>query len=359
MKNLNLKTFFIIAIILIVILLLIRQYSNNESEYNSIDEHQAVEYEIKDANKRVIYLAGGCFWGVEHYFQQLPGIGKVTSGYANGNSVETSYRQLSTTDHAETVEIYYDISVISLEEILLRYFKIIDPTSVDRQGNDFGRQYRTGIYYMAEEDLARIEKIMAYEENIYGELAVEVEPLQHFVIAEDYHQDYMIKNPNGYCHINMSLLNEPLFEEDYETLSDEDIRKKLDESSYHVMIENGTERAYSSELNDTFAKGIYVDKITGEPLFSSRDKFESGCGWPAFSRAITTEKIVSQQDDSYGMNRIEVSSSLSGGHLGHVFDDGPREKGGLRYCINGLALEFIPLEKMDELGYSDYKLFVD
>ncbi len=359
MRNSYLKLFFIIVIIGIIFFFISGQYSIDQGENDIIDENQMMEYEIKEGNKRIIYLAGGCFWGVEHYFQQLPGVGKVTSGYANGHSVETSYRQLSTTDHAETVEIYYDISVISLEEILLRYFKIIDPTSVDRQGNDFGRQYRTGIYYVAEEDLVTIEKIMAYEKDIYGEMAVEVEPLQHFVIAEDYHQDYMIKNPNGYCHVNMSLLNEPLFEEDYDILSDETIRKKLDESSYQVMIENGTERAFSSELNDNDDKGIYVDKITGEPLFSSRDKFDSGCGWPSFSRAITTDKLVSQRDDSYGMNRVEVSSSLSGGHLGHVFDDGPREKGGLRYCINGLALEFIPFDKMDELGYSDYKLFVD
>lgn len=310
-------------------------------------------------NYKTIYLAGGCFWGVEAYFKKINGIVSTIVGYANGNTNDTNYTHLKETGHAETIKIIYDFSLVSLEEILLHYFRIIDPKSVNKQGNDVGRQYRTGIYYTNEKDLKIIEKIMNYETKLHGELAVEVLPLENFVKAEEYHQDYLYKNPGGYCHVNLALTSEPLFNEDYSNPDLEEQKKLLDEISYKVMRENKTEQPHSSTLNNEYRKGIYVDKLTGEPLFSSSEKFEAGCGWPSFSKSIMSDTLNYKNDTSFSMNRIEVRSRLGDNHLGHVFNDGPTEKGGLRYCINGSSLRFIRLEDMDKEGYSDYKIFVE
>ncbi len=328
----------------------------NESE-NKVSE---LRLESTDKNNiKTIYLAGGCFWGVEGYFSQIEGVVATDVGYANGKTGETSYRELKKTEHAETVKVDYDMSIVSLEELLLHYFRIIEPTSVNKQGNDRGIQYRTGVYYVYENDLEVIEKIFKYQENIHGKLAVEKEALKNFILAEDYHQDYLKNNPNGYCHINLNQAKEPLFIEDYKNKSDEELKKELDEISYAVLREKDTEIAGSSELNKEYRKGIYVDKITGEPLFASKDKFDAGCGWPSFSKPILSDKINYLEDDSYGMNRVEVRSNGGDNHLGHVFDDGPKEKGGLRYCINGAALVFIPYEEMKEKGYENYMIFCE
>lgn len=309
-------------------------------------------------NIKVIYLAGGCFWGTEAYFKKLKGIAKTLVGYANGDSDETSYEIVARTDHAETVKIYYDFSRISLTEILLHYFRIINPKSINRQGNDMGRQYRTGIYW--EEGDTKSEEIVRdfikYEEEKIGRLAVEISPLKNFVKAEDYHQDYLDKNPGGYCHVNLSRAEDPIIDDDRKFL--EDKRDYLDELSYNVMAKAGTERPFTSKLNDEYRRGIYVDKLSKKPLFASSDKFESGCGWPSFSRPIVSNYLDENVDTSFGMVRTEVKSISSDSHLGHVFGDGPIDRGGLRYCINGAALEFIPYEEMDEKGYSDYKIFV-
>ena len=309
-------------------------------------------------NIKVIYLAGGCFWGTEAYFKRLRGIAKTLVGYANGDSDKTSYEIVARTDHAETVKIYYDFSRISLTEILLHYFRIINPKSINRQGNDMGRQYRTGIYW--EEGDSESEEIVRdfikYEEEKIGKVAVEISPLKNFVKAEDYHQDYLDKNPGGYCHVNLSRAEDPIIDDDRKFL--EDKRGQLDDLSYNVMAKAGTERPFTSKLNNEYRRGIYVDKLSKKPLFASSDKFESGCGWPSFSRPIVSNYLDENVDRSFGMVRTEVRSLSSDSHLGHVFDDGPSDKGGLRYCINGAALEFIPYEEMDERGYSDYKIFV-
>lgn len=315
---------------------------------------EKLENESKE-NLDNIYLAGGCFWGLEEYFKRIDGIVETEVGYANGKSDETDYNKLKETDHAETVKLTYDKSIISLDEILLRYFKVIDPTSINKQGNDIGRQYRTGVYYTNKSDIETIERIFDYEEQLHGKLEVEKEALRNFIKAEDYHQDYLEKTPSGYCHINLATADEALFDDNFKLPDDKTLKNILDEQSYRVLKNGDTERAFTSDLNDEYRKGIYVDKATGEPLFSSSDKFNSGCGWPSFSKPITTNKIEYKDDDSHGMNRIEVRSK--GGHLGHVFNDGPKDKGGLRYCINGASLKFIPYEKMDEEGYSDYKVF--
>lgn len=326
--------------------------SSNDSSHDEVLTREDLP---KSSNLSEIYLAGGCFWGVEGYFKKIAGVIDTDVGYANGKSSDTNYKKISRTDHSETVKLTYDPDVVSLQDILEYYFRIIDPTSVNKQGNDEGRQYRTGIYFTNENDKLIIDEIIRQKQEGYDKkIAVEVEPLRNFVLAEDYHQDYLDKNPGGYCHINIGLANEPLAsKKDVLTKDKKDLKDKLSEEEYKVTQENQTERPFSSEYDDFDEPGIYVDKISGEPLFSSRDKYDAGCGWPSFTKPIGGN-INYRGDKSHNMDRVEVRSRRADSHLGHVFNDGPKDKGGVRYCINGAALRFIPLSKMEEEGYGDY-----
>ena len=301
-----------------------------------------------------IYLAGGCFWGLEEYFSRIEGVKKTTVGYANGQVESTNYQLIHQTDHAETVHLIYDEERVSLREILLYYFRVIDPLSVNKQGNDVGRQYRTGVYYTDEGDKAVIEQVFAEQEKQLGQkIAVELEPLRHYVLAEDYHQDYLKKNPGGYCHINVNDAYQPLVDPgQYEKPTDAELKEQLTQEQYQVTQHSATERPFQNAYNATFEEGIYVDVTTGEPLFFAGYKFESGCGWPSFSRPIAREVLRYYEDKSHGMERIEVRSRSGNAHLGHVFTDGPESAGGLRYCINSAALRFIPKEKMEAEGYA-------
>jgi peptide methionine sulfoxide reductase msrA/msrB len=224
---------------------------------------------------------------------------------------------------------------------------------MDQQGNDRGVQYRTGIFYTDDSEVAVIEEAIAEEQEKYSDpIAIEVEPLVHYFIAEEYHQDYLMKNPNGYCHINLSLANDVIIDEArYTKPSDEVLRETLTDIQYAVTQENQTESAFTNEYHDSTEVGLYVDVATGEPLFSSRDKFDSGCGWPSFTKPIVPEVVTYIEDNSYNMTRVEVRSRVGGGHLGHVFEDGPEELGGLRFCINSASIRFIPLAEMEESGY--------
>ena len=301
-----------------------------------------------------IYLAGGCFWGLEEYFSRIEGVEETTVGYANGQVGSTNYQLIHQTDHAETVHLVYDEKRVSLREILLYYFRVIDPLSVNKQGNDVGRQYRTGVYYTDQADKAVIEQVFAEQEKQLGQkIAVELEPLRHYVLAEDYHQDYLKKNPGGYCHINVNDAYQPLVDPSpYEKPTDAELKEQLTQEQYQVTQHSATERPFHNAYNATFEEGIYVDVTTGEPLFFAGDKFESGCGWPSFSRPIAREVLRYYEDKSHGMERIEVRSRSGNAHLGHVFTDGPESAGGLRYCINSAALRFIPKEKMEAEGYA-------
>ena len=300
-----------------------------------------------------IYLAGGCFWGLEEYFSRISGALQTSVGYANGQVETTNYQLIKETDHAETVQVVYDEKAVSLREILLYYFRVIDPLSVNQQGNDRGRQYRTGIYYLEEADLPTINTVVREQELLIGrKIAVEVEKLRHYILAEDYHQDYLKKNPGGYCHIDVRDAEKPLIDAaNYEKPSQAVLRENLSEESYRVTQEAATEAPFSNAFDQTFEEGIYVDITTGEPLFFAKDKFASGCGWPSFSRPISKELIHYYQDLSHGMERIEVRSRSGNAHLGHVFTDGPQELGGLRYCINSASLRFIAKDEMEEAGY--------
>lgn len=318
-----------------------------------------------------IYLAGGCFWGTEHFLKQVPGVIDTETGYANSRVNDPGYRLVctGTTGAAETVKVVYDPDRVSLPFLLDLYFKTIDPTSLNRQGNDRGTQYRTGIYYTDPADRKVAEEALKGLARRYDTpLAVEVKPLENFYEAEDYHQDYLDNNPSGYCHIDPALFrmarqahdpsagkstgNSAAETPEFKRKSREQLKKELTPLQYEVTQNSATERPYANEYDDEFRKGIYVDVTTGQPLFVSTDKFQSGCGWPAFSRPIDPDLLEEVRDTSHGMVRTEVRSKLGDAHLGHVFPDGPRETGGMRYCINSASLRFIPLDRMAAEGYS-------
>lgn len=312
-----------------------------------------------------LYLAGGCFWGVEGYFRQLPGVKDTDVGYANGNKAHTTYEALKETDHAETVEIQFDRHLLSVDELLDHYFRIIDPTSINQQGNDRGRQYRTGIYYpegIDTELIAHIkDRLAALEKRLKKKVQIELAPLHDWVRAEEYHQDYLEKVPSGYCHIDLSLAQQPLDHryEDYQKPDDQTLKETLTADQYEITQNDGTDVPHAHPYDQQFVPGLYVDIVSGEPLFSSRDKFDAGCGWPSFSKPIRTDTLQMKKDATLAPRiRVEVRSKHADSHLGHVFDDGPKKLGGLRYCIDGSALRFIPLEKMEEEGYGDYIPYV-
>lgn len=307
-----------------------------------------------------IYLAGGCFWGTEHFLKQIRGVESTEAGYANGNTKNPTYEEVchNNTGFAETVKVVYNPQEVSLGLILDLYFKTIDPTSINRQGNDRGSQYRTGIYYTNPADLPVIRNaISALEKNYVKPIVVEVEPLKNFYKAEGYHQDYLDKHPGGYCHISpqlFELARRANAQTTYKKKDDATLRSILSPEQYAVTQKSATEPAFHNEYWQEKREGIYVDVTTGEPLFVSTDKFDSGCGWPSFSKPIDKNLIEEKLDASHGMIRMEVRSKTGDAHLGHVFTDGPKDKGGLRYCINSASLRFIPKEKMKAEGYGAY-----
>ena len=337
--------------------------SNNKKNLKEMENQKDMEKEnySKDDLKK-IYLAGGCFWGVEEYMQRIYGVYDAVSGYANGKVNNPTYKTVSSgkSGYAETVEVTYDSKKIKLEDLLNHYFKIIDPTSLNKPGNDRGSQYRTGIYYVDDSDKEVIDKVMNFQAKKYSEkIVVENMKLKNFTVAEDYHQDYLRKNPNGYCHIDLSKASEVVIDPaKYPKPSDDDLKRKLTDIQYRVTQKNETESSFSNEYWDNKEKGIYVDVATGEPLFSSSDKFDSGCGWPSFSKPIAKDVVTYREDKSYNMNRNEVRSRSGDSHLGHVFNDGPKELGGLRFCINSASIKFIPLKDMEDRGYGYLKHLV-
>ncbi len=313
---------------------------------------------VKEDGIGVIYLAGGCFWGLQKLMKTIPGVITTTSGYANGDpSLRPTYREVCTgrTGYRETMRVEYREDKISLDAILFSFFAAIDPTVKNRQGNDIGSQYQTGIYYTDEGSEAVVAHVSAIERSRHKIFAVETGPLKSFYDAEEYHQDYLDKNPMGYCHITPEeikmagkMIIDPV---KHRRPTDDEIRKKLTAEQYHVAVESGTEPPFMNEYWGHKEKGIYVDIITGEPLFSSKDKFESPCGWPAFSKAIDPNTVVYLKDDSFGMRRTEVRSRAGNSHLGHVFYGDPDSPNGVRFCINSLSLRFIPFAEMEKEGY--------
>jgi peptide methionine sulfoxide reductase msrA/msrB len=351
-------SFYIFIIVLVAIFLNYPGLNLWQRAFPAEDElldnpNRYVEYEGRELTD--IWLAGGCFWGVEAYMSRVYGVAEVTSGYANGRTENPTYRDIATTGHAETVHIRYDTQRVSLEDLLFHYFRIVDPTLLNRQGNDAGEQYRTAIFYGHSAEKELIEAYLATEQKKYSErIVTQVEPLQGFYPAESYHQNYLENNPGGYCHIQLNdILDIPpaVDLELYTQPDDEALRSTLDDLVYGVMRENGTEPAFNNTYWDNHEVGLYVDQITGTPLFFSSDKFDSGTGWPSFTRPVLPMVIREALDWSGGMVRTEVRSRVGNNHLGHVFKDGPVDRGGLRYCINSAALRFVPVADMDREGY--------
>jgi len=332
---------------------------SEQEEVSDMTQETFDQTYVKNEGIEVIYLAGGCFWGIEKLMQSIPGVVNAVSGYANGDAdLEPTYTSVTTGDtgYRETVRVEYDPTEISLDALLFAYFMVIDPTIENAQGPDIGTQYQTGVYYVNDASKATVARIAAIERARHEDFIVEIEVLERFYDAEEYHQDYLDKNPNGYCHISqdeMHVISELIIDPiDYQRPSEAEINAKLTDLQYSVTQESGTEPAFNNEYWDNHAKGIYVDVVTGEPLFSSSDKFDSGTGWPSFTRPIDENTLRYFKDGSSGMQRIEVRSRAGNSHLGHVFYDDPISPDGTRYCINSAALRFIPYEEMTAEGYA-------
>lgn len=310
----------------------------------------------------VIYLAGGCFWGMEKLMQSIPGVVDAESGYANGTGEQDAdYKTVcgGKTGFRETVKVTYDPARVSLDQLLFAYFEVVDPTAVNRQGHDIGTQYQAGVYYADEDAQATVERVAAIERARTPRFAVEIGPLKNYFPAEEYHQNYLDKNPNGYCHIPFAeiarLSKSTIDAGRYTKPDDESIRAKLTQEQYAVTQESATERPFTSEYYGSKERGLYVDIVTGEPLFTSDDMYHSSCGWPSFSKPVEPSVVVAREDRSHCMHRVEVRSRAGDSHLGHVFEGDPESPNGTRYCINGASLRFIPYDELDAQGYGYLK----
>ena len=332
--------------------------------------------EIPEETRKATF-AGGCFWCVEADFEKIDGVIEAISGYTGGHVENPTYQQVTSggTGHFEAVLVRYDPEQITYEALLEQFWRSIDPTDEGGQFYDRGSQYHTAVFYMDNDQraLAEASKFALEESGVFDKpIATQILPAQVFWIAEDYHQDYFQNYMAQYERYSVGSGRKGYLEETRDALegvsltgsgqqpwdvfvkpSEEELRELLTPLQYSVTQENGTERAFQNAYWDSHEVGIYVDVVSGEPLFSSADKYDSGTGWPSFTRTIEPDSVVTIIDASHGMQRVEVRSRIADSHLGHLFEDGPAPTG-RRYCINSAALRFIPKEDLEAEGYRAY-----